>query len=330
MKEHHEDRLIEWLRESLRKRGNFLIGDDAALTSGTGRWVTTVDQQILNTHFIGSMSPQLVAQRLLAVSLSDLAAMGARGRYGFLALSCPPEYEVRRFFRGLLQSCDEYDISLAGGDISRSSTVAAALTLVGELPSKRKALLRSRARAGDSVWIGGTVGESALGRFLVRCGARLQGRSVKLPAKLELPPRLAASARLAVRRHLKPRAQLELGRWLVMQKRAAAIDVSDGLSLDLARLCRESKLGAEIDAAKLPLARHSKALADLLGESDLDLALSGGEDYVLLFALPSKVSPPVHFQCVRIGEFTRAPQILLRDRSGRRPLAAQGWDQFAR
>ena len=325
----NEDRVIEWLRESLRERGNLLIGDDAALTCGTGRWVTTIDQQILNTHFTPSLSPQLVAQRLLAVNLSDLAAMGARGRYAFLALSCPAEYDVPSFLSGLIQSCAEHNVALAGGDIARSTTVTAALTLVGELPKRRKALLRSRARAGDSVWLGGIVGESALGRYLVQSGGHIEDESVKLPPKLELSSRLAPSARRAVRRHLQPSAQIELGQWLVMQKRAAAIDVSDGLSLDLARLCRESRVGAEIDAGKLPLARQAKALAAHLGKSALDLALSGGEDYVLLFALPSMVDPPAHFGCTRIGKFTRSREIFLRDKSSRRTLPAQGWDQLA-
>jgi thiamine-monophosphate kinase len=114
-----------------------------------------------------------------------------------------------------------------------------------------------------------------------------------------------------------------------MQKRAAAIDISDGLSLDLSRLCRESNLGAEISASKLPLARQAQALASLLGESALELALAGGEDYVLLFALPPNLEPPAQFMCARIGKFTSDRHLFWREASGRHPLLARGWDQLA-
>jgi thiamine-monophosphate kinase len=179
------------------------------------------------------------------------------------------------------------------------------------------------------LWLGGTVGESVAGRLWIERGAR-PGSAWPRALQRELRSRrLLAPARRAVRRHVAPTPQLGLSRWLALRPRAAAIDVSDGLALDLHRLCRASRLGAEIDASRLPLATSFDRLAGALGRSPLELALGGGEDYVLLFALPEGQSPPARWRSTAIGRCVKEETVILRQNGERMPLAASGWDHFA-
>jgi thiamine-monophosphate kinase len=207
----------------------------------------------------------------------------------------------------------------------------ASLTLIGaRWPRARRFLRRAEARAGDAIYLGGTVGESALGLELVKRGARATAGGVSLPATLRIPRTLEAAARRAVERHLLPRPQLELGAWLARRSRGAAIDVSDGVARDLHRMCAASGVGASIDAALLPRSARFGALAVELGLDPLALQLGGGEDYVLLFTLPARgradVSPAGH----RIGQIeARHEVVLIGDDGARRPLPDLGWDHLA-
>jgi thiamine-monophosphate kinase len=135
----------------------------------------------------------------------------------------------------------------------------------------------------------------------------------------------ASRARRAIRRHLLPQPQVELGYWLARRRRAAAVDISDGLLLDLERLCRASQVGAIIDGARIPLDRDLDQLADELGVEALDLALTGGEDYVLLFALPAGLQPPRSLGCSEIGSLTRGRGVRVR---GHKPPSVRGWDHL--
>ena len=320
-----EDRLIAWLRRQTRRRGHDLLGDDAAELPLAAPLVT-VDQQIAGTHFPADLAPPAVARRLLAVSLSDLAAMGAAPRHAFLALTLPAAFEPRPFLAALLAACDAHGVTLAGGDLARGPLLAAALTLTGGRWPRRRIVRRSAARPGDAVWVGGSLGESAAGRWLVAAGARLAGRGVRLPAGFTAAAATRRAAARAVRRHLAPRPQLELGRWLAGRRRAAAIDLSDGLAIDLHRLCRASGAGARIDAARLPLPPRLDRLAARVGRPPLELALGGGEDYVLLFALPPGVRPPARFAARRIGEIVAGRRLTLVRGGRRQRLSPTGWD----
>ena len=205
--------------------------------------------------------------------------------------------------------------------------VVATLTLLGSRPRGGRFLSRAGARPGHALWLGGTVGESALGRALIERGARLSGHRVQaLPAMVEAA--LAPSARAAVRRHLLPEPQLELGRWLGRQREAAALDVSDGLARDLHRLCRESKVGAELTLESLAVAPGWLRLCAVVGRSPAELQLSGGEDYVLLFTLPRGAEPPERFGCRRIGRIVAGREVTLIDGRNRRKLAPHGWNHI--
>jgi thiamine-monophosphate kinase len=328
-----EDRLLRWLRARLDAP---LIGDDAAVLPAGGPFAVTVDSQIAGVHFTSDLDPALLARRLLAVNLSDLAAMGALPAYGFLALATPPGFDHRRFFRAFLHASRQSSLCLAGGDLAASPHTVATLTLLGTKPPRGRWVRRAGAVPGHALWLGGTVGESAAGRRLIERGARLgSGRTITLPGGLldSAPPLLLRAARRAVRRHLLPTPQIELGTWLGRQREGAAIDVSDGVARDLHRLCRESRagkeIGAVIDAESLPCAVRFRDLCAVLGADPLALALAGGEDYVLLFTLPSKIVPPARFSCRRIGGVTSTGSIVLRQSGAERPLPPLGWDHLA-
>ena len=220
-----------------------LLGDDAAVLPARGPFAVTVDSQIAGVHFVPRLDAAVIAERLLAVNLSDLAAMGAAPEYAFLALTAPPEFDHRRFFRALLVACARYRMRLAGGDLSRGpgagGTLVATLTVLGGHRRGARWLRRSGAAPGQLLWLGGTIGESASGRLLIAAGARFAAGRVVLPAAWagwESRRALAAAARRAVRRHLLPRPQLALGQWLARQTAGGAIDVSDGVARDLHRM----------------------------------------------------------------------------------------------
>lgn len=321
-----EDELVAWLRS---RAGGALIGDDAAVLPESERWAVTVDTQIEGVHFVPGLDPALVAERLLAVNLSDLAAMGARPAYAFLALAAPSGFDHRRFFRAFLRSTKGHGMELAGGDLASGPRLTAVATLLGRRVPHGRWLRRDAAESGDSLWLGGSVGESAAGAALVGRGARIEGRRVELPQGFAGSRAVLAAARRAVRRHLRPRPQLELGQWLARQRAGAAIDVSDGLAKDLHRLCRASGAGAEIELGRLPLARGFGALAEKLGLDFRDLALAGGEDYVLLFTLPDVVVPG-EIGCRRIGRIVARRGVRLVEGSGVRELPSLGWDHLDR
>lgn len=319
-----------------------------------GPVAVTVDSQIAGVHFVPGLDAAVVAERLLAVNLSDLAAMGAVPAYAFLALTATPDFDHRRFFRALLAACDRHRMRLAGGDLSRPSSgvrgvrdvareggeegtadaggaLIATLTVLGGHRRGARWLRRAGAAPGQQLWLGGTIGESAAGQLLVAAGARFASGRVVLPAgwaSWETRRPLAGAARRAVRRHLLPRPQLALGQWLARQTAGAAIDVSDGVARDLYRMCGESGVGARIEAAELPLAAGFRSLCAALAVEPVELALGGGEDYVLLFTLPAGVEPPARFGCRRIGAVTAGRRLSLIASGKASELAPAGWDHI--
>ncbi len=325
-----EDGLTAWLA-NLAGSGN-RIGDDAALLEIDGRkFALSVDTQRANVHIPVDLDPAVAARRLLAVSLSDLAATGAEPRWALLALGVDDDKAARRFLAALVRRSRRYGIELIGGDTARPGApgrLDASLTVIGEVPADSSPLARGAARPGDELWVGGAVGESALGLELVRRGARIVGRRPRLPE--DVTPDLTRVASRVVRRHLEPRPQLELG--LVLGKRTpcvSAIDISDGLAVDAGRLCRSSGCGGILNQQRLSLRPDARRLARRLGLDPVELVLGGGEDYVLLFTLPprAKFSRP---GCRCVGRITSQTGLrLLRDDGVVEPLSPKGWDHLA-
>jgi thiamine-monophosphate kinase len=252
--------------------------------------------------------------------LSDLAAMGARPIAAFLSLGLPRELTasagsrsawVDSFLEGLLALAAVHKTPLAGGDLSESPFPIADIVLIGAVP-RGKALLRSTARPGHLVYVTGALG----------------GAATALAKLAELVPRRIAKkheAQLAP--HLYPQPRIVQGRWLVRHSAgSAAIDISDGLSTDLAHLCEESGVAAEVDAALLPI--HPAAT--------LAQALNGGEDYELLFTaavnarIPRKIAG---IPITRIGRIVplrgSRPTIALLTPQGSQPLDPKGWQHFS-
>lgn len=323
-----EDEIIAWLRRRAARQGGELLGDDAAVLPESERWAVTVDTQIEGVHFLAGLDPATLAERLVAVNLSDLAAMGALPAYAFLALAAREGFDHRRFFSALIGSARRYGFKLAGGDLSTSPQVTAVMTLLGRAARGGRFLERGGARPGEHLWLGGVVGESAAGAALMKQGAVLAGRRVALPESFAAPPGVRAAGRRAVKRHLQPRPQLDLGQWLARAGAGGVIDVSDGLARDLHRLCRASGTGAEIVLESIPLARGFRGLSAALDLSWRTTALAGGEDYVLLFTLPPAIEPPPG--CHRIGRVVAGRRVDLLDGGRREPLAALGWDHLER
>ncbi len=333
-----EEAFVAWLQRRLP--GGSPIGDDTAALKpprADSRWVVTVDQQIEGTHFAPGLEPRTIGQRLVRVNLSDLAASGARPRWALLAVAVPPELGPRTLVEGVIADCKRFELLLVGGDVAHAPLLTASLTALGEKAKGDATLSRDRGRAGQVLWIGGTVGESALGCELLLRGGRLEGRSVRLPKSPEDPgleDKLLPAARRAVLRNALPTPQLELGRWLAKRgarRSGACIDVSDGLAKDLRRICTASGVGVELDLRLLKKATSARfeELAGALGLDPIAVALAGGEDYVLLFTLPAGVEPPSRFRALPVGKLTRARDLLMLDRDGdRHELPHVGWDHL--
>ena len=291
------------------------IGDDCAVLRLLGDTLVTTDFTLEGIHFRPEWHPpESVGHRCLARGLSDIAAMGGKAVAAFLSAALPrdlPEAWVDRFARSLIRLAEKYGVKLAGGDTAESPDgILADIIVVGAVP-KDKAILRSTARPGDRIYVSGELGGSAA------AVARM------MTSKMKVNPH-------DYRRHFYPEPRIELGR--ILRKKqipSAMIDTSDGLSTDLAHICEESGVGAELDAALIPRARVGKPARQV----DLDLALHGGEDYELLFtAHPGKRVPAqiAGVAITHIGQITRGHRIFVG--GGKRAvneLRPRGWEHFA-
>jgi thiamine-monophosphate kinase len=320
-----EDQLTNWLRRRVARHGVDLLGDDAAFLP-RAEFAVTVDQQVAGVHFPAGLPAATIGRRLVAVNLSDIAAIGGRPAYGFLTVAAPPGLSTKPLLAAVEEELARHGARLAGGDLARSKELSTSLTLFGTRTPHGRWVRRDTGHPEDRLWIGGTVGESALGRLLLDAGANFESGRVLLAAEHQAEARTAAVARRAVRRHLCPHAQLELGEWLARRRRAAAIDISDGLLLDLERLCRASGVGATVNANRLPVVRGFATASKMMGTNAVDLALTGGEDYVLLFALPPRIHPPEGLGVTEIGTLRAGEGIEI---VGSEPPDRHGWDHFS-
>jgi thiamine-monophosphate kinase len=293
------------------------IGDDCAvLRLAPGReLLVTTDFSLEGIHFHRDWHPaEVVGHRCLARGLSDIAAMGGDSVAAFLSLALPrevPQSWVRGFVRGLTELAKKYGVPLAGGDTAQSpGGILADIIVVGSVP-RGKAVLRSGARPGDHIIVSGELGGSAAAVAQMRA-----------KPKKKLNPR-------DYPRHFYPDPRIELGRILREKGLASAmIDLSDGLSTDLAHICEESGVGAEILSTSILRARVGKPAREV----SLELALHGGEDYELLFTAPRGKRVPARIAglaLTEIGVITRPSKIVLRNEKGvSRRLQAQGWEHF--
>lgn len=318
------------LIESIRARVNIPrddvvlgIGDDAALTDlAPGRQlVACTDTLVAGVHFPHGTAAEDIGWKALAVNLSDLAAMGAAPAWALLALTLPDADArfVEHFAKGFAELARAHHVALIGGDTTQGP-LSITLTALGTLPTG-KALTRAGARAGDAVFVTGTLGDAA-GALRVALSPHA-GKSVEagwgpLFGRLNRPePRVAAG--LALR-----------------GVASACIDVSDGLLADLGHVCAASGVGAELDLDALPL---SSALTGALDPATCrELALAGGDDYELCFCVPAAHESEIaaalaHAGCpaTRIGRIVAGAGVRVLDAHGNEVATPQaGWEHFSR
>jgi thiamine-monophosphate kinase len=275
------------------------IGDDCAIfrpRGGAEDLLFTTDLFLEDVHFRrATHAPDEVGYQALARGLSDIAAMGGSPRFCLLSLAVPrwaDQAWVDAFYKGFLKLAARFGAPLAGGDLARATLFSCDVTVCGAVP-KNAALLRSGTRPGDRIYVSGRLGGSALG--------------------------LATGKGAAWKRHLRPEPRLRLGQFLRQQIRAtAAMDLSDGLSLDLNRMCAASGVSASIEPPPI------------YPGATLEQALHGGEDYELLFTVPRRAHPPADFEGLPLTQIgTIEPRRKSRVLLDGKPLQPLGFDHFA-
>jgi thiamine-monophosphate kinase len=300
------------------------VGDDAALLAPTPghELVLAVDMMVEGRHFLPGADPEGVGHKVLAVNLSDMAAMGARPRWALLAGALPDSDEawLAAFSRGLFALADAHGVALVGGDTTRGPRNLC-ITIAGEVPAGM-AIRRAGARPGDDLWVSGSIGDAMLAL------AALQGRTTMAPAAL---------APLRVRLE-RPQPRVALG--IALRGVAGAmLDVSDGLTGDVGHILEASGVGASVDLARIPCAAElRRRLAT--GERDLALSclLAGGDDYELCFAARDAMRERVEaagreagVAVTRIGTIVlREAGLTVRDEQGHAlPALPRAFDHFA-
>ncbi len=292
------------------------VGDDAAVVApGSGELVLTTDALVEGSHFSrAAASARDIGYKAIAVNVSDIAAMGASPRFALCALTLSDAVDaawVMELFGGMREACDEHALSLVGGNLAHGPEVTVAVTVTGEVAPGR-AITRAGARPGDVIVVPGSLGGAAAGLRLS------SGRT---------PP--SGEERAAIIRYARPTPRVGEAGVLARFGATAMIDVSDGLALDLSRLCAASGVGALVRLADVPIGPGAS----------LDDALGGGEDYELIATLPDATTAEAAGQeldeafgvpLAEIGVIVDEPGLVAVDAAGgQTPLAAAGWDHFA-
>ncbi len=327
-----EFELLALVRERLPPAGPRVrlgSGDDAAVVVPGGATATSVDAVVDGVHFRrATATPAQIGAKALAVALSDLAAMGAEPGEAYVVLGVPGDLDEQgclELLDGLATVAEETGTTVAGGDLTRAPALTLAVTVVGHAASPDDLVTRAGARPGELLAVTGELGGAAAGLLLLdpRSGLEPHGE-----------PDRDRAALLA--RQLEPRPRLDAGRALAAAGATAMIDLSDGLGGDARHLAAASGVGLEIDAGSLPLDPGIAAVAAAAGRDPLRLAVSGGEDYELLVALPAerfgdaaaKLAPPLGPGLTRIGAVLAGDGIEIRLPGGG-TLEPVGFDQLS-
>lgn len=287
---------FEFIRNLKDKYGLKRVGDDCAVLPKNTKadLVITADMLVEDVDFrLKWTTPEHIGHKALAVSLSDVAAMGGNPKWAMLSLAVPTDVWdggfVDRFYEGWFNLAKRHNVELVGGDVSQSSTKIVIDSIVGGEAVKGRAILRSGAKPGDSIFVTGSVGGAAGALELLESGVSYAESRGKKRRLLE--------------RQLCPTPQIATGQYLSSRKLASAmIDISDGLGADLYHICDSSGVGAVIDLDALPVDEDLESFSIVEKRA---FAIGGGEDFELLFTSKrEKVFdpklPPIH----RIGVVT--------------------------
>ncbi|MFA5054986.1 MAG: thiamine-phosphate kinase [Dehalococcoidia bacterium] len=317
-----EFKLIELISKTVGKTGGgrllMGIGDDAACWKAKGLQMATTDTLIEGVHFdLRNITWTELGRKAMAVNLSDIAAMGGRPLYALISIGVPADTDaenVVELYRGMLDLAKKFKVRIVGGDTVASPMIAITITLIGETKNKTKPLRRSAAKPGDMIAVTGTVGASAGGLAMIHRGLSLDKK--------------AAAALLEA--HIRPTPRPREGLILAKNGVRAAIDVSDGLLGDLEKLCFASGVGARLNSHRIPI--HPAVLKSF-GNEALTLALTGGEDYELIFTASQKIMD----KCKRdvpcavtvIGKIVKGRGVKVLDEDGNEfSWGYSGWDHF--
>ena len=306
-----EDELIQEIRRILSGEAPGVLlgpGDDAALVEAGGMVVLTTDLAVEGVHFDrGTFSPRDLGYKALTANVSDVAAMAGSPRYALVGLGLPPDAEaawVVELYGGLREAAGEYAVVVVGGDLSRSDRVVLAVTVTGEV-ARGRAVSRSGARPGDRVVVTGVLGAAAGGLHIARADRRLVNEALTSNWGREL-----------LRAHFRPVARVGEGQTLAQAGATAMMDVSDGLAIDLGRLCRESGAAAAVRLADVPVAPGLELLATIPRDS----VEPAGQ------ALRERFGTPL----TEIGEIREGSGLIAIGEDGsERDLEPKGWDHFA-
>jgi len=326
-----EDELVHTIRRLLSGNAPGVVlgpGDDAALVE-LRPWLTvlTVDMLVEDVDFeTDTASPRDIGYKSVAMSVSDVAAMGGSPRYGLVALGLPPGTETRwvvELIGGMREAADEHGMSIVGGDLSRAERLVVSVTVVGEVATER-AVRRSGARPGDRIVVTGTLGGAAGGLALSR-SAPHRGATTEWGHAL-------------LARQFRPVARVGEGQSLAGANATAMIDISDGLAKDLGRLLRESGVGGVVRLVDVPVDPALQEGAVSLDVDPVALAMTGGEDFELLATLPADEVQEAAARLMErhgtpltdIGEIREGSGLFAVGEDGdEQPLAEEGWDHFA-
>jgi len=314
---------FEFLEKLRQTYGLLKSGDDCAVLPKDSRHdlVVTADLLIEGIDFrLDWSTPENIGHKSLAVSLSDVAAMGGEAKYAMLSIAIPENVWntdfLEKFYRGWNDLAEKFDVELVGGDTSRTSANIAIDSIVLGETVKNSAILRSTARVGDSIYVTGPLGGAAAGLRLLKSGSEIEKDRAQNEKDLLL-------------KQLKPFPQLKIAKQLHYLGITSMIDVSDGLSSDLRHICVESGVGGRLYTNKIPVQPGLEMVVDSF-EKKLDLALNGGEDFELLFTADrKKISSEEFPQIRRIGEITKdVGKIELISDGGSRLLEPAGYTHF--
>lgn len=277
LKEWGEENFIDFLKNRFSSPSQGIgIGDDCAvLPSKDGYQLITTDAMVENIHFIKDhISPENIGFKLVAVNVSDIAAMGGKPEHAFLTLALPKNLDVswlKNFVQGIKMGCERFAIHLLGGDtVGSKKSIFINLTLLG---SARNIKLRNNAKIDDIIFVTSFLGDSLAGLQLLELGS-----AMRFPQLVEA--------------HATPEVYPEQGQWLASKKAVhAMMDISDGLDSDLHKLVKASDCGAIIHLEKLPLSNSLKKACRLMRWNSIEMAVSGGEDYCLLGTASAKEFP---------------------------------------
>jgi thiamine-monophosphate kinase len=315
---------VDQYRDKLSSTWNKLvigIGDDAAAWhSERGVEMITTDSFIEDVHFATSFFPwQDIGWKAIAINLSDIAAMGAVPRYAVVSMAIPETTEVADIillYQGMAELAGQAGVAIVGGNISSASRLMINITVTAMAPGENAILTRYGARAGDKIAVTGYLGAASVGLEILRgnIDTHTEDSALLKEAFLHPIPRIAE------------------GQILVKQGIRAAIDISDGFCSDLRHICKNSRLGARIEVDRIPV---QPGLAAVVGDRTLEVALSGGEDYELIFTGTSgnisRVTEQAECPITVVGEMTAEDkgEVILVDSQGDYFKAGKyGWEHF--